>query len=174
MMRRYRYGAGVTSQSGVTLIVAMVVLVVIGLASAAVMRGALSSDLAVNNTRVQSLASQAAQVALKYCESQVVAPTPAITILAAPGADEHMAWELFANWSNAGMVNDIPVEFVKSELSSFGPAQVPQCIAQRSVAGTANVIVITARGFSPDYDADDAGNTETGSVVWMQYILAVS
>ena len=71
MKRRFRTGTR-ARQSGVALIVALVVLVIIGLTSAAVMRGALNSDLVTNNTRVQALASQAAQVALKYCEDQWV------------------------------------------------------------------------------------------------------
>jgi type IV pilus assembly protein PilX len=162
-------------QQGVALIVALVVLVIIGLTSAAVMRGALSSDLVTNNTRLQSLATQAAQVALTYCEVSVTQPPPLpITLLAAPAGGEKLAWETFGNWTDVDKVNTVPQEFMKSGLSSVAPSQMPQCIAQRSTAGTAPTIVITARGFSPDFQADATGATVAGSVVWLQYILAVN
>jgi type II secretory pathway pseudopilin PulG len=159
----------------VALIVALVVLVVIGLTSAAVMRGALSSDLVTNNTRVQSLANQAALVALKYCEEQLTNPLTTIHIRPKPPNDEvPFDWQTFENWSNVDIVNDVPETFMKSELSSFWPSKMPQCMTQRSTAGVAPTIVVTARGFSPDFREDPGtGATEAGSVVWLQYILAV-
>jgi type IV pilus assembly protein PilX len=167
-------------QQGVALIVALVVLVVIGLTSAAVMRGALSSDLVTNNVRVQSLANQAAQVALKYCEKQVGNPgglPPDFNLRPKPVDPDDpktkLDWETFGNWSNRDIVNDVPEAFMKSELSSFWP-KMPQCIAQYTQFGGKDAIVITARGFSPDFKADpDTGATEAGSVVWLQYLLAV-
>jgi type IV pilus assembly protein PilX len=164
-------------QEGVALIVALVVLVIIGLTSAAVMRGALSSDLVTNNTRVQTLAAQAAQVALKYCETQLQVPPPIPIILLDAPADNAtpLDWTDFGNWSDVDRVNTVPEEYMKSELSSIVPTQMPQCMAQRSVAGTAPTIVVVARGFSPDFQPDpDTGATVAGSVVWLQYILAVN
>jgi type IV pilus assembly protein PilX len=163
-------------QAGVALIVALVVLVIIGLTSAAVMRGALSSDLVTNNTRVQSLANQAAQVALKYCEQQVKTaggPPAEFNIRPKPiDKDAKLDWETFGNWTNVDYVNKVPEQFMKSELSSFWPSTMPQCVAQW--AFTPNTMVITARGFSPDFQANpDTGGTEAGSVVWLQYILAM-
>lgn len=163
-------------QGGVALIVALVVLVIIGLTSAAVMRGALSADLVTNNTRVQALATQAAQVALSFCEQQFkVGPNPPINVLSAPVGGAGMAWETFANWSDADMVNDVPSDYMQSALSTFVPSKLPQCMVQHSTTGAPNnapTLVITARGFSPDY-AETNGVTTAGSVVWLQYIMAV-
>jgi type II secretory pathway pseudopilin PulG len=163
-------------QGGVALIVALVVLVIIGLTSAAVMRGALSSDLITNNTRVQSLATQAAQVALSYCEQQYrLGPTPPIIVLTAPAGGADMAWETFGNWSNVNMVNEVPADYMRSALSTFVPSTLPQCMVQHSTTGLPNnvpTLVITARGFSPDY-AQTNGLTTAGSVVWLQYIMAI-
>jgi type II secretory pathway pseudopilin PulG len=176
MKRHFSFRRSLPSrQRGVALIVALVVLVIIGLTSAAVMRGALSSDLVTNNTRVQTLATQAAQVALKYCEAKLLAPPPIDIILLDVPPDGQMAWTTFGNWTNVNMVNTVPTEFMKSELSSFAPGRMPECMAQRSTAGVAPTIVVTARGFSPDFQADeDTGATVAGSVVWLQYILAVN
>lgn len=172
-IRRIRAGR----EHGVALIVALIVLVIIGLTSASVMRGALSSDLVANNTRVQTLANQAAQIALKYCEMQIKGelPSPPPFNLRSPPANvgDPMDWETFENWTDADIVNEVPEAFMKSEASSFWPSTPPECMAQRSTLGTANTIVVTARGFSPDY-AEDGGQTTSGSVVWLQYILAVN
>jgi type II secretory pathway pseudopilin PulG len=180
MKREFRIQSRRRRQGGVALIVALVVLVIIGLTSAAVMRGALNSDLVANNTRVQALATQAAQVALKYCETQWNAGAlPPFIVLPAPGAQtDPLEWETFGNWSNVNKTNEVPIEFMKSELSSVVPATLPQCMVQRSTVGvpgaTSPTIVIVARGFSPDFRAEQGtGRTEAGSVVWLQYILAL-
>ena len=167
-------------QGGVALIVALVVLVIVGLTSAAVMRGALSSDLVTNNTRIQSLANQAALVGLKYCEMELKKNPPDGNFIlrdAPVNPGDPLDWTTFGNWSNVDIVNDVPEAFMKSELSTFWPPKMPQCMAQRStVPGQTNpTIVVTARGFSPDFQADaDTGATKAGSVVWLQYILAVA
>ena len=176
MSNRLRKQLRAGREKGVALIVALVVLVIIGLPSAAVMRGALNSVLVANNTRVQTLASQAAQVALAYCEQQYNSgPTPPIIILADPGAGVDLAWLTFANWSNVNMRNEVPADYMQSALSTFVPSTLPQCMVQRSTTGAptnAPIVVITARGFSPDY-VEVGGVTTAGSVVWLQYILAV-
>lgn len=174
---RSRVGVRARRQQGIALIVALVVLVIIGLTSAAVMRGALSSDLVTNNTRVQSLAHQAALVGLKYCETQLTKTPPDDTFVlrdAPADPEDPLDWTTFGNWSNVDIVNNVPESYMKSEMSSFWPSKMPQCIAQRSTAGGAKTIVVTARGFSPDFRAADSGATEAGSVVWLQYILAVN
>lgn len=180
MKREFRTGSRRGRQGGVALIVALVVLVIIGLTSAAVMRGALNSDLVANNTRVQSLASQAAQVALNYCYSQWNLPAPPITVLGPPAAQsDPLDWETFGNWSNVNKANDVPMDYMRSNLSSFVPAKLPQCMVQHSVVvapggATFPSLVIVGRGFSPDFRADpNTGRTEAGSVVWLQYILAL-
>jgi type II secretory pathway pseudopilin PulG len=160
-------------QRGVALIVALVVLVIIGFTSAAVMRGALNSDLVANNTRVQTLATQAAQVALAYCESQYGVPGSPLNILP---AQTPMAWETYGNWSDNSKRTIVPIGYMQSNLSSFVPSTLPQCMVENSTTGPggAPTVVITARGFSPDYHADEkTGKSDRGSVVWLQYILAL-
>ena len=59
---------------GFSLIVAMLMLAVIGLASAAIMRNAISGDQVANNNRLQTQASQYAQLALRFCLGQLGLP----------------------------------------------------------------------------------------------------
>ena len=49
----------------------MLMLAVIGLASAAIMRNAVSGDQVANNNRLQTQASQYAQLALRFCIGQL-------------------------------------------------------------------------------------------------------
>lgn len=156
-------------QQGMALIVAMVVLAVIGLTSVAVMRGSLNSDLIANNARVQSFASQAAHLALRYCESELLKKSPAITILAATSSKEPGHWEDFGKWfPEGGDAQTVPDTWLKSADSSIASTQrAPQCLAEHSPLGGAAYIV-TARGFSPDFSEDSKGRTQTGSVVWLQ------
>jgi hypothetical protein len=47
------------------------------------------------------------------------------------------------------------------------PAKKPECVVE-NLSGSG--VVITARGFSPDYAADGSGYTTSGAVVWLQSI----
>lgn len=162
------------SQRGVTLIIALVMLVAIGLASAAVMRGSLSADTVANNARVQTLANQAAQLALRFCETQVETPQNqrVAGFVIQPVTAPHL-WTVFANWEGGGAkALNVPASVIASTNSSFTPNKLPQCIAESSndVAGVPTIIV-TARGFSPDYAQADDGRQTAGSVVWLQSTL---
>ena len=59
-------------QQGIVLIVVLIMLVVIGLVSVNMMRESLSTDQVSNNVRSEALASEAAQIALAYCEAESI------------------------------------------------------------------------------------------------------
>ncbi|WP_290659583.1 hypothetical protein [Aquabacterium sp.] len=165
-------------------------LVVIALTSAAVMRNSLNADMISQNTRRQAQAMQAAQTALGYCEGKARVDDPAIKATyvkpaVTPSKKEY--WVEFAQWtaaaaavtgdspapSNAGQVN-VPSDILTSATieANDPPRFAPQCMAQyRSVPGTTEqVVVVTARGFSNDYQ-EASGRTQAGSVVWLQSVL---
>ena len=159
-------------QRGVTLIIALIMLVIIGLASVSVMRSSLNTDMVANNSRVQMLAMQAAQIGLQYCEQEVQKTVSGVPIKAAPAAGSEW-WKTFSNWHGSGAVaTTVPLSAMASSTSSTVPSIRPQCLAEKSNAfGTSNVLIVTARGFSPDYTRDSSGRTTGGSVVWLQSIL---
>ncbi|WP_230178914.1 hypothetical protein [Aquabacterium sp. CECT 9606] len=154
------------------LIVVLIMLVVIGLVSAAAMRGALTADQISNNARLENLAKQAAQIALRFCEAQLV-PTPRITIYPAPtdiGTDTKATWETYAHWSGpqAGIkATTVPESYLKAT-DSYAPRTLPQCLVENS-RFSPNAKIVTARGFGPDYDATRA----SGSVVWLQSVVSL-
>ena len=59
-------------QQGVVLIVALILLVVLSLVSVAAIRSSSSSELSTNNTRTQALGMQAAEAALRLCETRAL------------------------------------------------------------------------------------------------------
>lgn len=166
------------SQRGVTLIIALIMVIIIGLTSAAAMRGATSSEKVVNNIRMQNLAQQYAEAALRYCESQLLLADGSrpstlqnanitVTTSLAP------AWNTSTTWSvTPTLVTTVPSGQITSSNSAFAPSQLPQCLAERQALGSGTVTLITARGFSPDYQRDSSTQfTVQGAVVWLQSML---
>jgi len=150
---------------GFSLIVAMLMLAVIGLASAAIMRNAVSGDQVANNNRLQTQASQYAQLALRFCQAQLGLPPESRAARVLPVATPP-AWTLQRNW--AGASGDAAHTLTAAEVGASVPPRVaPQCLAEAT--GLANTYTVTARGFSADFKADPStGATRTGSAVWVQ------
>ncbi|AKJ28137.1 pilus assembly PilX family protein [Caldimonas brevitalea] len=157
------------SARGVVLIVVLVMLVVIGLTSVGVMRNSLNADQLSNSQRLQSLAMHAAQSGLRFCESELLRPDDEREITLHPVQDPPR-WETWATWTD-GTAATVPEGRIESDNSSVVPSTRPQCLAELSpaTAGSRRVVIVTARGFSPDFSADAAtGRTTSGSVVWLQ------
>lgn len=183
--------AGLRRQTGVVLIISLIMLVIIALTSAAIMRNSLSADIVSQNTRRQAQATQAAQTALRYCENLAVNGTPRSTYVKDAATPE--SWNVFTNWAAPAAVPtspqtpDVSSGLVSVDSSVLAPVAAttndkfrfaPQCMAQwRTVgtgAGAKQVIVVTARGFSSDYQESATRRTEAGSVVWLQSILRLA
>lgn len=181
---------------GISLIIVLILLVVIGFTAAAAMRSATSSQRVTNNVRMDNMAQQYAEAALRYCEAQLqipdsnVAPLPVrvnslktaviplvdMTVAGATGAWENpVSWTGAANAGAAAATRtSLPASFSSSGISSYQPTKAPECVVEIQTlpgATTFTVTVVTARGFSNDYVADANGNTVQGSVVWLQSIL---
>lgn len=178
-----------TLQTGVSLIIVLVMLVVIGMTSAAAIRNATSGEQATNNIRLQNLAQQYADAALRYCETELakadvdrVASLSEVTLSDTPSgaADAATGWGQAASWTGGGGIaasrTVVPEARVKSQDSAFRPARLPECVVERQVLADGNrAYVVTARGFSPGYVADPAtGATVAGSVVWLQSIVLLN
>lgn len=188
-------------QSGVSLIIVLIMVLIIGLTSAAAIRSATSSEKVTLAIRSEKLTQQYADAALKYCESELaLADTDPnrdaslkeamidATTAAAVGAGQE-AWEQAGSWNsaNAGAglassLTTIGVSYFKSTDSSYFPSStyLPQCLVEKVnypvipatvPATTKTGYMVTARGFSPDYKAKNDGTTDYGSVVWVQSLI---
>ncbi|MEO8022844.1 PilX N-terminal domain-containing pilus assembly protein [Polaromonas sp.] len=178
-------------QRGVSLIIVLIMLVIIGLTSAATMRNATSNEQLTNNMRMQNLAQQYAEAALRYCEAQLVKPDSdearvatlkEAKIVVTPVDTElkDVAWMQTVTWTGTGgasaSLTSLPEAIIKSSDTSFNPAKLPECVVEKQMLrdGT-RTYVITGRGFSPDYTADaSTGSTTGGSVVWLQSTLVLN
>lgn len=162
-------------ENGVVLVVVLVLLVAVTFMSISVMRSTLSSDLITNNNRTQTLAMEMAQLALRFCESDIASDkatlftdTPAIQPKVA--ANTQMAWQKKDSWEGTGsalLAKELSEDNLKSANTPFVPSKKPQCLAEYD-PNADGVIVMTARGFSPDYKSDSDDKTTAGSVVWLQ------
>lgn len=193
-----------TAQQGISLIIVLILVVVIGLTASSAMRSATSSQRVTNNLRMEGMAQQYAEAALRFCEAQMAIPDPTplpppiparIGVLLnanIPLADmtvgDQPAWLNPVSWTGAAAAPQVAATphaaatrvtltagQISSGVSTYVPTSLPECIVetQRLPGGAApfTVIVVTARGFSTDYQRDANGNTTNGSVVWLQSIL---
>lgn len=176
----------VIRQTGVSLIIVLIMLVIIGLTSAAAIRNATSGEKVTNNIRLQNLAQQYAEAALRYCEVElgkpdtVAAPagrlgTPlveaniqTVVVGGAPLWNQSLTW--IGSGGASATKTTLPSSQIASADSAFQPASLPQCVVEKQTTADLSIVyVVTARGFSPDYTADaTTGKTLSGSVVWLQ------
>ena len=181
-------------QRGVVLIISLILLVVISLLAVAGMRNAGSSESVLGNVRTTELATQAAEIALRHCESSVLRiqknvqgdttsaeatyPTTftSTNILTATSPAH---WQDTAgNWDVApSSVYVIPMSFLNQTGMAIATyKRAPECMVEPlpvmlsngTVVNTSS-FVITARGFGPEVAAADGSRSRpVGSEVWLQ------
>lgn len=185
---------GRSRSQGVVLVLALLLLVVITISSVVAMRSAQSNETVSNNLRTQGLALQAAEIALRFCERQVItnniaALTLVPDIMAPTITDE---WRNPANWT--AFATAVPAAFLGVAAPGNGLVNFetpPQCLVRRmsheNYFSNVNVLAtnirpelkgfnldsvyiyrITARGFSPDFQRNAAGVSISGSQAWVQ------
>ena len=108
----------------------MLMLAIIGLFSAAVMRNATSGDQVANNNRLQTQANQYAQLAMRWCESQLALDSGARAVplyaVATPPA-----WTTAQNWVAKGGGSHPAHTLVAKDIGSTTQPRVsPQCLME--------------------------------------------
>ena len=195
---------GKYAQRGVVLIIALVMLVVISLLATLSMRNATSSESISGNVRTTELATQAAEIALRYCEDAVAQmngwpgtlnPLPVIPVFSStPLWSAKNTSGVLTNWDGAGssaapanptgpvlVIPDTSINQVGAGVTFKRP---PECMVERmqmatttTTVTTTSTYVITARGFGPDVAADTSGvrpRPKSGSEVWMQSTIELN
>lgn len=163
---------------GVSLIIVLIMLAVMGLVSAAAMRSATTNEMVARNVRYQLLAQQQAEAALRYCEGQLLLPVQervaSLREITPSSLDPPTGWTLLTSWSGQGaaaanlasLPNDLPGP-------SSLPQVAPQCLVERRPWSTGEAYLVTARGYSANYSRDSQGYTSAGMVSWLQMELLV-
>jgi type IV pilus assembly protein PilX len=171
------------AQRGVVLIIALTMLVIISMLATLSMRNAASTETLSGNVRTTQLATQAAEIALRYCEAAVVQINGGSGALAAlPTIQDYRLPPLkplgqdVTNWDIAASVAlVVPIAAVNQAGAGATFKRAPECMVERipvvAAAGTVtntSTYLITARGFGPEVPADAARGRPSGSEVWMQ------
>lgn len=177
-------------QRGVVLIIALILLVVISLLAVTSMRNVSSSESVASNVRTSELATQSAEIALRYCEDSVqqvvkaaVCGTPTFTTTFTAAniltASNPAHWQNVATWDSTSTATYVlPLSQVnQAGMTTTTYKRPPECMVEplpMVVAGTSAVsttaaFVITARGFGPEVARADSSRTRpAGTEVWVQ------
>jgi type IV pilus assembly protein PilX len=147
-------------QRGIVLIVALVMLAIISLLAATSIGNTGSSEAVLANTRLKQLATQSAEIGLRFCEEATVQTiqgtppplAPSIQAFATPSLWKGTPTAVWDATPTAAFV--IPLATVNPPGTSATFARPPECIVERlGPPGTSQydkAFVITARGFGPD------------------------
>ena len=174
---------GPRANRGVSLIIVLILMIIIGITASTAMRNASSEQRATNNQRMEATALQYAEAALRYCEAQMQIPIPGSradvslqgTIPDLVQGPLTSGWTDPASWiSTGGRASStrtvVPAIAIKDTTDTVLPNRRPECVVEKA-SGTGTTI-ITARGFSTDYDSDlTTGETTQGAVVWLQSFI---
>lgn len=170
---------------GLVLIVALILMAVIAVTSAAAIRSVTSGDMIGSNLRNANLSQQAGEAALRWCESQVLndATTPSVVPILPVVPEGMESWRTIANWANATVIPNAVLNNTLTGTNRY--TTFPRCLAQavqlRPALDDANlqianqtirVVQVTVRAFSPDYNRNASG-IGTGSEVWLQSTLYI-
>ena len=184
-MRRYPTPTGTARrQRGVVLAMSLIFLAILSLVGLYAMRGSIQGEQVSKNLRSSEVATQAAETALRFCEDRVRTGQP-LTILETPVTPTRgelpNQWQTRANWFD----NAIAVEVPSNQLvaTDMRPLPVrPRCIVERFTLPPApgedrravsfmRPHLITAVGFSADYERDASNRAISGGEVWLQSVL---
>ena len=177
------------AERGIVLVIALILLVIISLLAVTSLRNAGSSESVAGNVRTTELATQAADIALRHCESSAIKITKLIandsdtsaqatyptTLVEAnvqrvTTADQ---WKSVSNWdSTTTAVFVLPPDLVGNTATYQRP---PECMVESltgvTPTGPPASFVITARGFGPEVAAGTG--RPAGTVVWLQSTIEI-
>ncbi len=180
------------SQNGVVLIIALIMLVVISLLAVSSMRGAGSAESIAGNVRTTELATQAAEIALRHCESSAIKITKVLagdttsaeatystTLVEANilRASTAVQWQYAPFWDNTTtatfVLSTATLALTGGTTTTY--KRPPECMIESltgvTPVGTSASFVITARGFGPEVEAGTG--RPKGAEVWLQSTIEI-
>ena len=164
-------------------------LVIISLLAVTSLRNAGSSESVAGNVRTTELATQAADIALRHCESSAIKITKLIANASDTSAQATYPttlveanvqrvttadqWKSVSNWdSTTTAVFVLPSTLVGNTATYQRP---PECMVESltgvTPTGPPASFVITARGFGPEVAAGTG--RPAGTVVWLQSTIEI-
>jgi type IV pilus assembly protein PilX len=174
-------------QSGIVLVVALIMMAIVGIASTAGIKASLEGGAIATSLRSLGLADQAAETALRWCEFQTrqadynIPTAQLVPLPLAAGADPTALpsrWATLATFE-AGAVTVPLAVMTAAGLTNF--PRLPRCLVELdehlpssspSEPNGSRSYLVTVRAFSPDYSRQ--GNDAVGSETWLQSNLVLS
>lgn len=165
-------------QQGFSLVMVLILLGALALASSQALRASSGTEKVGMSWRMQGMALQSAEAALRYCEAQLLLPdaerVPALREAALPvAAAPAPAWAQAARWA-PGNLSSPPASWWAAPALAGGPGLAPVCLAEKQPLESVHLLVVTVRGLSPDWRGEaSTGATLGGSAAWLQSILLI-
>lgn len=178
------------AERGIVLVIALILLVIISLLAVTSLRNAGSSESVAGNVRTTELATQAADIALRHCESSAIKITKLIANASDTSAQATYPttlveanvqrvttadqWKSVSNWDSTTTtaVFVLPSDLVGNTATYQRP---PECMVESltgvTPTGPPASFVITARGFGPEVAAGTG--RPAGTVVWLQSTIEI-
>ncbi|RYF55406.1 MAG: hypothetical protein EOO27_21170 [Comamonadaceae bacterium] len=174
--RRVRRG----HQKGVVLAMALILLVIISIVAVVAARSSISGEQVSKSLRTNAVAMEAAETAMRYCESEVLANRTTVKVAELPLTGDPVLWQTRSNWADSTIATVVPDAVANSanpNARKLPVAALPRCVVERyplrALPGATprESYLVTAIGYSPDYTANAAGRLQSGSEVWLQSIV---
>lgn len=177
------------TESGVVLIIALILLIVISLLAVTSMRNASSSEAVAGNVRTTELANQAAELALRHCEASAIKVvrvlggdiTSTEATYTTTFAQTNIVWaptavkwqDVTGTWDSGSSTATFVLPTAILGTGTF--KRPPECMVE-SLTGATPVssnaaFVITARGFGPEVPAG-TGRPQ-GTEAWLQSTIEI-
>lgn len=177
-----------SGERGIVLIMALILLIMISLIATVAIRRATTGEQVSKGLRTQTVAFQAAETALRFCEDQILKNTEVrsgtSTLKPADypeGVSSPSLWKTRANWElstgKAVAIDTAVVNSTDAAARTLKEAVLPRCMVETlRLKGDEQVdaFLITAVGYSPDYRLNGNGKPETGSEAWLQSTITRS
>jgi Tfp pilus assembly protein PilX len=154
-------------QHGIAIVVVLVAMVALAFTAIAALRGSASALQVSDNAVAQAQARAAARTALRYCERAWKAGSTAIDVAPPSAPRAAPVWTVASAWFGpAARATSVP------DAGEEG-GEAPKCLAQASAVAASGVeiVIVTARGFSPSFAADDAGWSAAGASAMLQSVV---
>jgi type IV pilus assembly protein PilX len=176
-------------QCGAVLAMSLILLVLISLVAITALKGSISGEQVSKNMRTSSVVLQSAETALRLCEDAVRSGVLLVGLAKvkvqdsmdlAPG-DMPTQWQTRANWvpdpdPDLGMITSVPA--AQGVDAGMRPLPAPRCMVEHyrlprldPDSTLSDPFLVTAVGYSPDYTQNAAGESMTGSEMWVQSVL---
>jgi type IV pilus assembly protein PilX len=178
------------TQRGVVLVVALLMLVIISVVATLSVRNATSSEAISGGVRTTQLATQAAEIALRYCEDSVAQVAGATATFVTTFTSDKIqpysstpSWQSTTVWdASSTSIFVLPTASVNASNVSTTYARMPECmvmsVPEADITGSTaatKTYVITARGFGPEVAAaTGADRRPQGSEVWLQSTIELN